>query len=171
MSSLNGLDHQIAPPVDLPDRRVPTIREGAGRLVAQTSHVHLVPAKVLGLDLGLETAEVAVELLPDELVVDRHGACVLLIERSATTRPARLTTPRLLALQALGRAALLLYRTPRRAAMACSSSLAVKKSRDVHDSCISLLVAYYEPFVVLAQFHQMEGLGPLSGAVVPRLAM
>ena len=55
--------------------------------------------------------------------------------------------------------------------MACSSSLAVKKSRDVHDSCISLLVAYYEPFVVLAQFHQMEGLGPLSGAVVPRLAM
>ena len=43
------LDHQIAPPVDLPDRRVSTIREGTGRLVAQPSHVHFISTEVLSL--------------------------------------------------------------------------------------------------------------------------
>ena len=108
MSPFNSLDHQVAPPVDLADRRIPAVRQRTRRFITKSSDVHLVPAEVLRLHLGLEGAELAVELLPDELVVDRHGACAfercsLLIERSVTTpnaRPPRLTTT-LLALQAL----------------------------------------------------------------------
>mmetsp|Transcript_21034 Transcript_21034/g.62787 ORF Transcript_21034/g.62787 Transcript_21034/m.62787 type:complete len:286 (+) Transcript_21034:23-880(+) len=60
--ALDGLDHQVAAPVDLPDRRVPRVRQRAGRLVAEAGDVLLVAAEVLRLHLGLEGAEAALAL-------------------------------------------------------------------------------------------------------------